>query len=239
MTVRAIRRSVVVLSAMLSLGACGSKRAPALPETAPPESAAAAAAASPPPLPAHPAAPRAPAIFVVRPADVEATLTTRRQTLMNSGRRVRPDEIGYYMDVQQARLQQIGGQWLGVMRRGLSIRLSLPGRWSFTVGSAELSSGAQPALSSIARVLADYRLSLITVHGHTDDSGDPIFNQTLSEKRALAVARHLVSEGVASDRLLVVGHGPADPLASNATEAGREENRRVELEVVPLTGKTP
>ena len=239
MTGRGIRRPIVVLSAMLWLVACGSKRTPAVPPAAPPESTAAPAAASPPPLPAPPAAPRVPALLVVRPTDVEATLTTRKRTLMNAGRRVSADEIGYYMDVQQARMQQIGGQWLGVMRKGLSIRLSLPGRWSFKVGGAELSSGAQSALSSIARVLADYQLSLISVHGHTDDSGDPLFNQTLSGKRALAVALHLVSEGVASDRILVVGHGPADPLASNATEDGRGENRRVELEVVPLVEKTP
>jgi outer membrane protein OmpA-like peptidoglycan-associated protein len=232
---RAIRRPVVVLSTALWLGACGSRRAPAVPPATPSESATAAAAASPPALPADPPAPRAPAPFVVRPADVEATLTTRRQTLINSGRRVSPDEIGYYMDVQQARLQQIGGHRFSVIRRGLSIRLSLPGRGSFKVGSAELSSGAQSALSSIARVLADYRLSLITVHGYTDDSGDPNLNQTLSEKRSLAVARHLVSEGVAPDRILVVGHGAANPLASNAAEDGREENRRVELDVVPLT----
>ena len=237
MTVRAIRRPVVVLSAMLWLGACGSRRAPSLPPAAPPEIAA-PPAASPPPPPAHPPAPRAPALLMVSPADLEATLTTRRQTLMNSGRRVSPDEIGYYMDVQQARLQQVGGQWLSVIRRGHRVRLSLPGRWSFTVGSTQLSSSAQSALSSIARVLADYRLSLVTVHGHTDDSGDAIFNQTLSEKRALAVARHLVSEGVASDRILVVGHGASTPLASNASEDGREENRRVELEVSPLVEQT-
>jgi outer membrane protein OmpA-like peptidoglycan-associated protein len=178
-----------------------------------------------------------PSILVVKPADFATTLATRRLTLAHAGRRVSPDEIGYYMDVQQARLQQVGSHWLSVIRRGHSVRLSLPGRWSFKVGSAELSANAQSALSSIARVLADYRLSVITVHGHTDDSGNPDSNQALSEKRALAVARHLVSEGVAPDRILVVGHGAADPLASNASEDGRDENRRVELQVDPLSDK--
>ena len=239
MTARLIRQSIVLGLTAIWLGGCGSKDAPALPPADPPQSVAAAPEIPPPPPePPPPPVPRAPALLVVKPGDVEATLTTRRQTLVNAGRRVSPDEIGYYMDVQQARLQQVGGQWLSVIRKGHSVRLSLPGRWSFQVGSAELSSSAQSALSSIARVLADYRLSLVTIHGHTDDAGDPAFNQTLSEKRALAVARHLVSEGVALDRIIVVGHGAAAPLASNASEDGREENRRVELQIDPLTEKT-
>jgi outer membrane protein OmpA-like peptidoglycan-associated protein len=171
---------------------------------------------------------------MAKPNALAEMVSARRQTLVNAGRRVNPDEIGYYMDVQQARLQQVGGPWLGVIRIGHGVRLSLPGRWSFEVASAELSPSAQSALSSVATVLADYRLSLITVHGYTDDSGDAAFNQTLSEQRALAVARHLVSEGVAADRIVVVGHGAEDPLASNASQDGREENRRVELQVDPL-----
>ena len=247
MRIRVIRRPIVLALILLSLGGCRSKRPPATPPTASPESVAVAPVTPPPPpepplseppsLPPPPPTPRAPALLVVKPADFAAMLTTRRLALTHAGRRVSPDEIGYYMDVQQARLQQVGGHWLSVIRKGHSVRLSLPGRWSFKVGSAELSASAQSALSSIARVLADYRLSLITVHGHTDDAGDPAFNQALSEKRALAVARHLVSEGVASDRILVVGHGSADPLASNASADGREENRRVELQVDPLTEK--
>jgi outer membrane protein OmpA-like peptidoglycan-associated protein len=239
MTARLVGRRAVVAFAVIWTGGCGVKNAAAPPPVAPPDPPAPVAATLRLPPDPTPAVPRAPALVVVTRAEFEVALTTRRQALVSSGRRVSPDEIGYYMDVQQARLQQIGGHWLSVIRRDHTVRLSLPGRWSFKVGSADLSAGAQSALSSIARVLVDYRLSLITVHGHTDDLGDPVFNLTLSEKRALAVARHLVSEGVASDRLLVVGHGAADPLASNASEDGREENRRVELQVVPLTEKTP
>ena len=239
MTRRATWPSVAILSALLGLAGCGARRASTPPPATAPASTAAPAEASPPPPAPDPPAPRPPALFAVTPAEVEAALSARKRTLMHAGRRVSPDEIGYYMDVQQARLQQVGGHSLSVIRRGYNIRLSLPGRWSFTVGSAELSTGAQSALASIARVLADYRLSLITVHGHTDDSGDPIFNQTLSEKRALAVARQLMAEGIASDRILVVGHGAADPLAANDSEDGREENRRVELEIVPLAETTP
>jgi outer membrane protein OmpA-like peptidoglycan-associated protein len=234
---RALWRPGMVVATMMVLGGCGSKdRAVVTPPAAAAEPAPQPAAPPmPEPAPPPPPAPRAPAVLVVKPGEFETTWAARRQTLVGAGRRVSPDEIGYYMDVQQARLQQIGGHWLSVIRKGHRVQLSLPGRWSFKVGSAELSSTAQSALSSVARVLADYCLSLITVHGHTDDSGDPAFNQALSERRALAVAKHLVSEGVALDRVLVVGHGAAKPLASNASEDGREENRRVELQVDPLT----
>lgn len=236
---RAMRRPTVIALLAIGLGGCGSRTPPAPPPVDPQEHAAAPATPPPPPEPPPSPPTRVPSLVIVQPAELQVTRTARRQTLVGSGRRVSPDEIGYYMDVQQARLQQVGGHWFSVMRQGHSVRLSLPGRWSFKVGSAELSASAQSALASIARVLADYRLSLITVHGHTDDAGDPAFNQTLSEKRALAVARHLVSEGVAPDRILVVGHGAANPLASNGSEDGREENRRVELQVDPLTEGTP
>jgi outer membrane protein OmpA-like peptidoglycan-associated protein len=194
------------------------------------------------PAPAPEVAPRAvvapervaPAFLVVRPDELRPARSVRRQALVGAGRRVTPEEVGYYMDVQQARLQQVGGPWLSVIRTGHGVRLSLPGRWSFRVGGAELSENARSALSSVATVLIDYRLSLITVHGYTDDLGDAAFNQTLSEQRALAVARHLAAAGVATDRIVVVGHGAANPLASNASQDGREENRRVELQVDPL-----
>lgn len=221
---RSTWRPVVIAVTLAALAGCASRGggAPSAPAPAPVAPAAAIPNRS------------APAFLVAKPNALAEMVSARRQTLVNAGRRVNPDEIGYYMDVQQARLQQVGGPWLSVVRIGHGVRLSLPGRWSFQVARAELSPSAQSALSSVATVLADYRLSLITVHGYTDDSGDAAFNQTLSEQRALAVARHLVSHGVAADRIVVVGHGADNPLASNASQDGREENRRVELQVDPL-----
>ena len=123
---------------------------------------------------------------------------------------------------------------LGIERTDQRVRLNLPGRWGFAVGSADLSTDAREALGRVASVLAEYRASLITVHGHTDSSGDAAFNRELSERRALAVARLLVDAGVAADRILVVGHGSERPVASNASEEGRDRNRRVELQVDPI-----
>ena len=129
---------------------------------------------------------------------------------------------------------QAGGSALRLTRRGSSVILELPGQLTFEVGSARLSAAAVAALANVAKVLVDYRLTIISVEGHTDDSGDASQNRTLSEQRASAVARQLTSEGVEVDRLVVVGHGSDRPVADNTTEVGRESNRRVVLRVDPL-----
>ena len=69
----------------------------------------------------------------------------------------------------------------------------------------------------------------IRIEGHTDDMGGDAFNQTLSDKRANAVKARLMSAGIADDRLQAVGKGAVAPIASNATDIGRAQNRRVEL----------
>ncbi len=172
--------------------------------------------------------------MTVRPADFETALTRRKTTLMAAGRRVARDEVGYYMDVQEARLRQVGGADLRVTRRELSLVLEIAGPVAFEVGSSRLSARAMTVLANVAKVLADYRFSVISIHGHTDDSGDAAQNQSLSEQRALAVSRQLIAEGVTADRILVVGHGAANPVAPNATAEGRVQNRRIEVQVDPL-----
>ncbi len=67
------------------------------------------------------------------------------------------------------------------------------------------------------------------MQGHTDNTSTPAHNQQLSEARARAVVRALTAQGVAADRLQAAGFGQSQPLADNATDAGRAQNRRVEL----------
>jgi outer membrane protein OmpA-like peptidoglycan-associated protein len=204
-------------------------------------SAISCATASPPARTGEPAPiapPRAPsngpAYYMVEADDVGAAVVSRRTALMAAGQRLRADELGYYMDVQEARLRQVAAAGVLVTREDERVMLSLPGALAFDVGSATLTEAAMAAVRALARVLVEYRLSIVAVHGHTDASGDSVSNHRLSEQRALAVARHLMSAGVSSERIVIAGFGAIAPLASNATAEGREANRRVELHVTPL-----
>jgi len=170
----------------------------------------------------------------VAPGDYTTTITERRQALLDRGLIVPNADVGYYMDVQEARLRQLGGPTIRLTRAEQSVVLELPGPLNFEVGKAELSSGARTALAGVARVLVDYRSTIISVDGHTDDSGDAALNKALSERRAAAVAQQLITGGVEPERIVVVGYGPARPIADNNTEVGREANRRVVMRIEPL-----
>jgi outer membrane protein OmpA-like peptidoglycan-associated protein len=77
---------------------------------------------------------------------------------------------------------------------------------------------------------------MLEVAGHTDSIGSDAYNDQLSQRRAQAVASYLTSRGVNSQRLMTVGGGERYPVASNDTEAGRAQNRRVEISVMPVRG---
>jgi len=171
---------------------------------------------------------------VTSPEEFAAVFSERRLALVKAGRALRRDELGYYVDVQEARLRQLSGPEIAVSRRELSLVVLLSGRTNFDVSSARLSDRAQTTLAAVGRVLEEFSQSVIGVHGYTDDSGDSASNAALSQQRALAVARVLVAQGVAMDRIVVVGHGARSPVASNETPEGRGLNRRVELRMDPL-----
>ena len=99
----------------------------------------------------------------------------------------------------------------------------------FDFGTAKLSPEAAPAIDEMVKLLTENPGLKVYIVGHTDWIGDPEANQTLSEQRAKAVVAALVQAGVAGDRLGAAGMGLFAPRASNATEAGRTLNRRVEL----------
>ena len=90
-------------------------------------------------------------------------------------------------------------------------------------------------LDQVADVLSQYNQTYIDVYGHTDSMGSDAYNQSLSERRAQAVADYLASHGVVAARLGTRGYGETQPIASNDTEEGRAANRRVEIKVVPIT----
>ena len=70
----------------------------------------------------------------------------------------------------------------------------------------------------------------ITIVGYTDSLGDPVYNQKLSEDRANAVMQYFIQKGIAADRMKALGKGKSLPIADNKTDAGRAQNRRVEIQ---------
>ena len=106
-----------------------------------------------------------------------------------------------------------------------------PGDLLFDTGSSALSAGAFQRLRSLADTLKRYPDSNIVVKGHTDSTGDESYNLRLSEERADNVRRYLVAEGVGSHRVTSIGYGEAFPMTSNSSPAGRQQNRRVEIEI--------
>ncbi len=90
-------------------------------------------------------------------------------------------------------------------------------------------------LDSDALVLKKYNQTLINVYGHTDSTGSDQYNQALSQRRANAVSSYLATQGVSQQRMIAQGFGESRPIADNGSEAGRAQNRRVEIQIVPLT----
>lgn len=95
----------------------------------------------------------------------------------------------------------------------------------------KLEQEAQENVMEMARILNEYPDTNIMIDGHTDSKGSEEYNQKLSERRASSVANYLKMQGIDSSRLTTVGHGETAPVASNDTDAGRAENRRVEVAI--------
>ncbi|MFN7176211.1 MAG: OmpA family protein [Thermaurantiacus sp.] len=100
---------------------------------------------------------------------------------------------------------------------------------------AELRPEFRPSLQALAESLRDYPSTFVDVMGHTDNVGSAAVNQRLSEERAQTVANALGAFGVQQARIATRGYGFTLPVASNDTEAGRAQNRRVEIRLVPFT----
>lgn len=143
--------------------------------------------------------------------------------------------VGFYMDKQEAELRsKLQGTGVQVSREGDTIRLIMPGNITFDSNQSNIRGSFYPTLNSVAMVLAEFNKTAIRVTGHTDSTGGAELNQRLSEQRADSVRQYLISQKVASGRVQTAGYGPRYPIAGNDTAAGREANRRVELELLPL-----
>jgi len=143
--------------------------------------------------------------------------------------------IGNYQDRQERALREkMAGTGVEVVRQGDNITLNMPSNITFDFDRADLKSQFYPVLNDVAATLQEYNQTIVEVAGHTDSVGTDAYNQALSERRAASVGNYLMSKGLMRDRFILVGAGETRPVASNDTEAGRAQNRRVEITLVPL-----
>lgn len=139
--------------------------------------------------------------------------------------------IGRYLDNQAREIDAIPDA--DVERQSDRLLVTFPGDTLFDSGSSAISPGAAQRLGSLAQTLSRYPASQVVIRGYTDSVGSEASNLRLSEDRANNVRNYLIDRGVAASRVTAMGFGEQFPLASNATEAGRQQNRRVEIEIVP------
>jgi outer membrane protein OmpA-like peptidoglycan-associated protein len=142
--------------------------------------------------------------------------------------------VGYYMDVQEAKLrQQLENTGVSVTRDGENIILNMPSNITFEVNKSDVKPNFAEVLNSVSLVLKEYKSTMIEVAGHTDSTGSESYNQMLSQQRAHSVSNILIRDGVEAVRIDSVGYGESRPVANNGTPSGRQLNRRVELTLLP------
>jgi outer membrane protein OmpA-like peptidoglycan-associated protein len=140
------------------------------------------------------------------------------------------------MDQNEAELRrQLEGTGVSVTRSGDQIILNMPSDITFNSDQDAVKPGFYQVLNSVALVLKKFKQTTVDVFGHTDSTGGDQHNFDLSQRRALAVANYLSGQGVDQRRFAVTGFGKTRPVASNATAEGRAQNRRVEIQLSPLT----
>ncbi len=181
--------------------------------------------------------PRAELLGAYLSGDVIGGLSSRRAEAMRA--KIAPlagGGAGAYMHRQEADLRrQTVGTGVEVIRSGGDVVLRMPAAITFPSGSYAIQPQFQSTLREIAQTLRLGNQTYVDVLGHTDASGSEASNQALSVSRAQAVANYLKSRGVVAARVAVKGYGESAPIASNDTEEGRAQNRRIEIRVVPLT----
>ena len=140
---------------------------------------------------------------------------------------------GLYLDSKEKKLrQQMAGTGVEVNRNpDGSVGLVMPGSVTFDTNKSNIKSNFYTTLNKVAQTLTEDNKSGILVTGYTDNTGNDSINIPLSQARAQSVAGYLSGQGVSTSRINVQGQGAANPIASNSTASGREQNRRVEISI--------
>jgi outer membrane protein OmpA-like peptidoglycan-associated protein len=138
--------------------------------------------------------------------------------------------IGHQMD-QKAREIQASVAGADVTRVGEGLVVTFTSGLMFDFDSDVLRAESKKNLDNLASSLSSYGDSKLLLVGHTDDKGTAAYNLDLSRKRAAAVASYIEAHGVSADRVQIAGRGETEPVATNDTEPGRQQNRRVEVAI--------
>ena len=148
--------------------------------------------------------------------------------------------VGHYMDNQQAEFESAmqrerDANQLEIERlRDDTLKLTVDSEVSFDFNKADIKPTFRPSLDKLSQLIMKYDRTVVHVVGHTDNIGSDAYNQTLSERRAQGVGDYLAGYGVPRQRLRTEGRGEREPRADNASAAGRQLNRRVEIFVKPI-----
>ncbi len=143
--------------------------------------------------------------------------------------------VGNYMDKQEKDLREkLKDSGVEVNREGDDLNLIMPGNITFAVNKSDIRPDFYVVLNSVAQALRQYDQTTVRISGFTDSTGPLSLNQRLSEDRANSVRTYFLAQGIAPDRIDSAGYGPANPIASNASEDGRQANRRVEMKLIPI-----
>ncbi|WP_128253408.1 OmpA family protein [Falsirhodobacter deserti] len=142
--------------------------------------------------------------------------------------------VGAELDRQAAQLRAATSSNIGVTNTGNELVVNMPQDLLFATDSASLRPDLQNDLRAVSQNLLQYPNSTIQIVGHTDNTGSASYNQSLSERRAAAVAQVLIANRVPANRVSSYGVGFNQPVASNDTAAGRAQNRRVDIIIRPI-----
>jgi outer membrane protein OmpA-like peptidoglycan-associated protein len=147
------------------------------------------------------------------------------------------DQIGKYMDKQEAEMRQALAEVesASIQREQDILAITFKSDFSFDFDSAIIKPGAEDEIARVAAVLIKYPQTNISIEGYTDSKGAEEYNMNLSTRRAEAVKASLIGRGLSSSRLQTIGFGESKPVATNDTETGRQQNRRVRIVIAPIT----
>lgn len=141
--------------------------------------------------------------------------------------------IGNKMDKQAAELEQIEGAQVEKVNEGEAIKVTFESGILYATNSSTLNTASRTSLDKFATSLQNNPDTDVMIYGHTDSTGSDAINNPLSERRAESVYNYLISKGVSGTRIVSEGFGSTQPVADNNTAAGRAQNRRVEVYILP------